>query len=97
MAFIARPKILVLDDPFASVDSATEHLILQNLMTEFASTTKIIISTRISAVKDCRWIVFLENGKIEEQGTHEALLKANKKYAQLYEIQRITEEIESSR
>ncbi|ROL59188.1 ABC transporter ATP-binding protein [Bacteroidetes/Chlorobi group bacterium MS-B_bin-24] len=96
-AFIARPKILVLDDPFASVDSATEHLILQNLMTEFASTTKIIISTRISAVKDCRWIVFLENGKIEEQGTHEALLKANKKYAQLYEIQRITEEIESSR
>jgi ABC-type multidrug transport system fused ATPase/permease subunit len=39
----------------------------------------------------------LENGKIEEQGTHEALLKANKKYAQLYEIQRITEEIESSR
>jgi len=96
-AFIANPKILVLDDPFASVDAATEHLILQNLMTEFASTTKIIISSRISAVKDCQQIVFLENGKIVEQGTHEALLKANQKYAQLYEIQRITGEIEVSK
>ncbi len=93
-AFISEPKVLVLDDPFSSVDSSMENLILQNLYSRFVDTTKIIISTRISAVRNCDQIILVDNGKIIEKGTHLELLNLGGKYSHLYEIQNLTEEIE---
>lgn len=93
-AFISEPKVLILDDPFSSVDSSTENFILQNLYSRFAEVTKIIISTRISAVRNCEQIILLDNGKVIEKGTHLELLNLGGKYAHLYEIQKLTQEIE---
>lgn len=93
-ALIARPKILLLDDPFSSVDSETEKLILSNISNNFENTTKIIISTRTTSVVHCDKIIVLENGKIVESGNHLELLAIGGKYAYLFEIQKLKEEIE---
>ncbi len=93
-AFIHKPRILVLDDPFSSVDSETETIILQNIFTTLTNTTLIIISNRISSVFRCDSIILLEEGKIIEQGTHSELLKLGGKYSTIYQLQKITEEFE---
>jgi ATP-binding cassette subfamily B protein len=93
-ALIAKPKILLLDDPFSSVDSETENLILSNIFNFFPETTKVIISNKISSIAHCNWIILLEDGEIVEQGTHQELISLKGKYHRLYEIQKLTEEIE---
>ncbi len=92
-AIVKKPAILILDDSLSSVDTETEEKILKNLNSIMNSRTTIIISHRISTVKDCDEIIFLDNGKIIERGTHEELLTTNGMYKDLYEKQLLEEKI----
>ncbi len=94
-AIMKNPKILILDDAFASVDTHTEDKILTNLREFVKNITCIIISHRISTLKDADKIIVLDNGKIVEKGTHQDLLKLNGIYADIYYKQLLMEEIEN--
>src|SRR3970282_776318 len=69
-ALAINPKILILDDSFSAVDTHTEEEILRNLKEFMRDRTSIIISHRISTVKDADNIIVLDKGKIAEEGTH---------------------------
>jgi len=96
-ALVMEPKILILDDAFASVDTFTEGKILAHLKPFMAKRTCIIISHRISTLKDADRIIVLEEGRITEQGQHQELLQNNGFYAQIYRKQLLLEEIGCSR
>jgi len=93
-ALIMDPPVLVLDDCLSSVDAQTEAEILQGLRTILKEKTCLIISHRISAVKEADEILVLEEGKIIERGDHEALVSRGGVYAELYQQQRLSEELE---
>ena len=93
-AIIIKPKILILDDAFANVDTQTEDTILSRLSEIMKDRTTILISHRISTVKDADHIVVLDEGSIVETGTHEQLLDQNGIYAGIYETQLLQEELE---
>ncbi len=93
-ALIKDPKILILDDSFSSVDAYTEEMILKNLREFRKGRTTIIISHRITAVKDADFIIVLDDGEIVEKGTHEELLNLGGIYADLYQKQVLEEELE---
>lgn len=93
-AVIREPKILILDDALSSVDTKTEEEILGGLRDVMRSRTSIIISHRISTIKDADRIYVLEDGEITEKGTHEELVELGGFYAGLYEKQLLTEELE---
>ena len=93
-ALMTRPKILILDDAFSSVDTHTEEEILTRLKNFMAECTSIIISHRISTVKSADHIIVLMDGEIIEQGTHEELLTLDGVYAELYRKQLLKEELE---
>ncbi len=86
-AIIRNPKILILDDSLSAVDTKTENAILGNMKRIMKDRTSIIISHRVSSAKLADYIIFLDEGKITEQGTHEELLKLGGLYTQLYEKQ----------
>lgn len=92
-ALIRNPKILVLDDSLSAVDTKTESLFLKNLGEFSDQMTIILISHRISSVKDFDKILVLDHGEIVEQGTHQELLDQNAIYAELYEKQLLEEEL----
>ena len=93
-AIIKKPKILILDDALSSVDTYTEEKILSRLKIFMKERTSIIVSHRISTVKEADWIVVLDNGMIVEQGIHENLIEKDGIYASLYRKQLIAEELE---
>ncbi|MCK9424960.1 MAG: ABC transporter ATP-binding protein/permease [Ignavibacteriaceae bacterium] len=93
-SLVIDPKILILDDSFSAVDTHTEEEILKNLKLFMKERTSIIISHRISTVKDADKIVVLDKGTIAEEGTHNELLSLNKLYADIYYKQLLEKEIE---
>jgi len=95
-ATIGKPKILVLDDALSSVDTATEEKILEDLLDATEGSTRIVISHRMSTVKNADFVVVLDDGKVAEQGTHAELLAHNGLYADMYRRQLLEEEIEEA-
>lgn len=93
-AVLRKPKILILDDSLSAVDTYTEEAILSQLRTVMKGRTSIIISHRISTVKDADQIVVLDKGKIVERGTHDELVQLKGIYAGLYEKQLLEKELE---
>lgn len=94
---IARdPQILILDDAMSAVDTATEETILGNLRKIMKERTSIIISHRISTVKDADEIIVLTDGVISERGSHEALLAERGWYYELYQKQLLEAALEQA-
>ncbi len=93
-AVIRQPKILILDDALSAVDTYTEEEILKRLRGVMRDRTSVIISHRISTVKDADLIVVLHEGKIAEQGTHDTLVALGGIYAELYKKQLLEQELE---
>jgi len=86
-AIIKEPKILLFDDCLSAVDTQTEEEILNNLKEVMSGKTTIIISHRVSSVKNADAIIVLENGEIIEKGTHEELMNLQGNYYNLYKLQ----------
>jgi ATP-binding cassette subfamily B protein len=94
-AIIKNPPILILDDAFSSVDVETEEEILKQLRQFMVGRTTLLISHRISTVRDADWIVYLRSGEVIEQGTHEDLLAQQGAYYLLYQRQRLFRQVET--
>jgi ATP-binding cassette subfamily B protein len=92
-AVLREPKILILDDALSSVDTYTEEKILKKLRGVMRGRTSLIISHRISTVRDADLICVLDEGRIIEQGTHDELLAIGGEYSALYERQLLEEEL----
>jgi ATP-binding cassette subfamily B protein len=92
-ALAINPQILILDDSFSSIDTHTEEEILKNLKEYLNGKTSIIISHRISTVKDADNIIVLDEGKIAEQGTHDDLIVLDGIYADLHFKQMLEKEL----
>lgn len=93
-AIIRNPAILILDDSLSAVDTQTEERILTSLRTVRRGRTVLIVSHRVSSVKDSDLIVVIEDGSVGERGTHEQLLAHGGYYAELYARQTLEAEIE---
>lgn len=92
-ALIRDPKIIILDDSLSAVDTKTEEAILRHLRNELKNKTTIMISHRISTIKDADIIYYLENGSVVEKGTHKELLAKDGRYSVMYKKQLIEEEL----
>lgn len=91
-ALLRNPKLLLMDDCFSAVDTETEEIILKNLKGEFTSRTSVIVSHRISSLRNADQIIVLEKHKIQEKGNHQELLNFKGIYSEMYERQ-LTEDI----
>ncbi len=86
-ALIRNPKFLLLDDCLSAVDTETEEIILRNLNQDSKNRTSIIVSHRISTIRNANHILVLDKGAIVESGTHQSLMELNKQYAEMYHKQ----------
>ena len=93
-ALIKNAPILVLDDAFSSVDTETEEIILKNIRVSQKDKTVLIIAHRITTMQHADKIVVLDDGKVVEQGTHETLLELGGIYTDIYNRQKLREELE---
>jgi ATP-binding cassette subfamily B protein len=95
-ALLRDAPVLVLDDCLSSVDTHTEEAVLHGLRGETAGRTTLMVSHRVSTVRDADEIVVLEDGAVAERGTHERLLALEGLYAALHRRQQLEEELEAS-
>ncbi len=86
-ALLKKPKILILDDSTSALDTKTDASIRAALRADLQEMTKIIISQRISSIKDADFIIVLDAGEINAVGTHEELLRDNAIYREIYQAQ----------
>ena len=92
-ALIKDPKILIFDDSLSAVDTKTEDAILKHLRQELSGRSTIMISHRISTIKDADKIYYVEEGRIAESGTHEDLLAKKGRYTAMYNKQLLEQEL----
>lgn len=92
-ALIKNPGILIFDDSLSAIDTKTEEAILQHLRQELKGRTTIMISHRISTIKDADMIFYLNEGKIAEYGSHQELLEGQGHYTSMYNKQLLEEEL----
>lgn len=90
-ALIRNPKLLILDDCLSAVDTETEEIILSNLKETTKSNTCLIVSHRISSLRNADRIIVIEDGRKIEEGAHDQLLAAGGMYAEIY-LKQLTEE-----
>ncbi len=94
-ALARDPQIVLLDDALSAVDTGTEAAILRGLREELTGRTALIASHRVSAVRDASWIVVLDEGRMVEQGTHDALVAARGRYWHLLRRQQVSDELDA--
>jgi ATP-binding cassette subfamily B protein len=94
-ALIRNPRILVLDDALANVDTQTEDRILNHMREVMQGRTTIFISHRVSTVRNADRIAVLRDGRIVEYGTHDELIEREGYYTELYNKQLLEEELET--
>ena len=92
-ALIRNPKLLLLDDCLSAVDTQTEEIILGNLKTDIDQKTTLIVSHRISSLRNADKLILLDNGKKVEEGSHADLMALNGQYASIYAKQ-LTEQLD---
>lgn len=92
-AIIKKPKIVIFDDSLSAVDTKTEDAILNHLRNELSEVTTIMISHRISTVKNADTIFYIHGGSIVEQGTHDELIEKEGLYSEMYRKQLLEEEL----
>lgn len=90
-ALLRKPHLLLLDDCLSAVDTETEEIILSNLKNLKNETTTIIVSHRVSTIRNANYIIVLDQGEVVEEGTHDSLLTLKGYYAEMYQKQ-LTEE-----
>ena len=86
-ALLKKPKIIIFDDATSAVDTATDSRIREALRTAMPDTTKIIIAQRITSVMDADRIIVLNDGKVDDIGTHDELMARNEIYREVYSSQ----------
>jgi ATP-binding cassette, subfamily B, multidrug efflux pump len=95
-AVMRDPRILILDDSLSAVDTYTEETILRNLRKVRSGRTTLIVSHRVSTIRDADLICVMHDGEIIERGTHDELLRLDGEYADLYERQLLEEELDAT-
>ena len=86
-ALYRNAPILILDEPTSAFDAITEHKFSKSLKQAAKDRTVVLISHRLSSVRDADCIYFLENGRITEHGTHDELMKQKGRYCEMFLIQ----------
>src|SRR5207253_287004 len=86
-AILADPKILILDEATSNLDTESERLIQQSLLSLMQGRTTFVIAHRLSTITHATRILVLENGRVVEQGTHEELMQRSGRYRQMVDLQ----------